>query len=705
MSSYMSSQPTAPRVIRFGLFELDFSAGELRKQDLRVKLQDQPFQTLVLLVSRPGEVVSREDLQKALWPADTFIEFDQGLNTAIKKIRLALGDSADNPRFIETVPRKGYRFIAPVEGNRAPARAPSLGSRRHLLLAMALFALTVCTGAVGWWLYTNRTAEPQLVPVPLTSYPGGEGTPTFSPDGNQVAFVWNRPERLNVAHIYLKLIGTDEPVRLTRDESDDLAPTWAPDGRFIAFVRPLPNDRRGVFLIPPIGGPERRVAEVYSTPCEFPWLTWHPGGKWLVVGDREAADRDPVLFLKRRLTTRPPGEFWSDCSPAVSPDGRAVAFARMVREGIGDLFLLELSEDLKPISAPRRLTFLNQYTTSPVWTPDGREIVFASGTPHSPTLYKISLSRWEWRPGKPERLAFAGEGARQPAISRQGRLAYRRATLDANIWRMQLNGGLPPSMPPAKLIASTHLDHTPQYSPDGRRIAFASNRSGSFEIWVCSSDGSGTMRLTSIGGATYTSNPYWSPDGCQILFNSRPGGHSGVFVISSDGGEPKRLTNNSGTNRPSGWSHDGKWIYFDSDRTGAYQVWKLPARGGEEIQITRKGGAGAYESPDGRFLYYLKDNNEFTSLWKVPSQGGEETQVLESVCCQNFAVVEQGIYFVPDPNTSVKFLTFATGKVTTIAKLSGYAAYGFSVSPDGRWLLYSQYELNGADLMLVENFR
>ena len=178
-----------------------------------------------------------------------------------------------------------------------------------------------------------------------------------------------------------------------------------------------------------------------------------------------------------------------------------------------------------------------------------------------------------------------------------------------------------------------------------------------------------------------------------------------MFVISSDGGEPKRLTNNSGSNRPSGWSHDGKWIYFDSDRTGAYQVWKMPARGGEEIQITRKGGAGAYESPDGRFLYYLKDNNEFTSLWKVPSEGGEETQVLESVCCQNFAVVEQGIYFVPEPNTSVKFLTFATGRVTTIAKLSGYAAYGFSVSPDGRWLLYSQYEQNGADLMLVENFR
>src|SRR5712692_3451020 len=105
----MSSQPSAPRVIRFGLFELDLSTGKLRKQDREIKLQDQPFQVLVLLLRRPGEIVTREELQQALWPADTFVEFDQGVNTAIKKILLALGDSAENPRFIETIPRKGYR--------------------------------------------------------------------------------------------------------------------------------------------------------------------------------------------------------------------------------------------------------------------------------------------------------------------------------------------------------------------------------------------------------------------------------------------------------------------------------------------------------------------------------------------------------------------------------------------------------------------
>src|SRR5690349_7507825 len=103
-----------PRLLRFGLFEINLSARQLRKQGRNIKLQEQPFQVLALLVRRPGELVTRDELRRALWSADTFVEFDQALNTAVKKIRLALGDSADNPRFVETIPRKGYRFIAPL---------------------------------------------------------------------------------------------------------------------------------------------------------------------------------------------------------------------------------------------------------------------------------------------------------------------------------------------------------------------------------------------------------------------------------------------------------------------------------------------------------------------------------------------------------------------------------------------------------------
>src|SRR5258707_556616 len=104
-----------PSIIRFGVFEVDLPAGQLRRQGFDVKLQEQPFQVLAVLLDRPGEVVTREEIQKNLWPADTFVDFERGLNRAINKLREALGDDADNPRFIQTLPRRGYRFLAPVE--------------------------------------------------------------------------------------------------------------------------------------------------------------------------------------------------------------------------------------------------------------------------------------------------------------------------------------------------------------------------------------------------------------------------------------------------------------------------------------------------------------------------------------------------------------------------------------------------------------
>ena len=714
----MSSQPAAQRVLRFGLFELDLAAAELRKQGRKIRLQDQPLQVLELLLSRPGEIVSREELQQALWPADTFVEFDQGLNTAIKKIRLALGDSAENPRFVETIPRKGYRFIAPVERIATPNTAAQPAGWRPRLWVAPVLGIALVAAASVWFLRANRNPELAPVPVPLTAYPGDEVSPSFSPDGNYVAFAWNPSETLGQGNfgIYVKLIGGGDPVQLTHGPADDFSPVWSPDGRFIVFLRRLSPAASGVILVPAIGGAERKLGEIYQDePLRVylgPYLCWSPDSKWLLVADKESPDRPFGLFRlsvetgeKQRLI--PPQErSFGDLSPAVSPDGRALVFSRWTRSHIRDLYLVELSESLNPVSAPRRLTF-DTNAGDPAWTSDGRGIVFSAGPRHTPNLWKLTLSQPGWRPGKLERLAFAGEGG-EPVISRQGRLAYGRRSMDVDIWRLELNGGRPATNPPVRLIASTLVDHEPQYSPDGTRILFGSNRSGGLELWVCKSDGSNAIQLTSFGGSHYTASPRWSPNGRLIAFTSTVPGKVDSYVINAEGGRPQLLAIEDMQN----WSRDGKWIYFGSSRSGDSQLWKRPwplaEHASQPVQVTKKGFTDlAIESPDGKFVYYLKRIDKYeSSLWRLPVEGGEETQVLGSIVYDNFAVLSEGIYFTPNsPPFAVRFLSFATGKDVTVAPMPREPGWGFSVSSDGRWLLYCRLDAVRADLMLAENFR
>ena len=225
---------------------------------------------------------------------------------------------------------------------------------------------------------------------------------------------------------------------------------------------------------------------------------------------------------------------------------------------------------------------------------------------------------------------------------------------------------------------------------------------------MCNSDGSNAMPLTSFGGSFQLAGPHWSPDGRVILFDSNKSGARETYAIDPDGGRPELVIAGSVV---TSWSHDGRWVYSVSEG----QVWKRPwppsGHDDAAVPITRNGGGFARESPDGRFLYYMKSQEEITSLWRVPVEGGEETQILDSVCCQNFAVVDDGIYFIPFEQrapgdyASIEYLIFATGKVETIAKLSYAPAFGLSVSPDGRWLLYSQFQPWEGDLWTVEKFR
>jgi Tol biopolymer transport system component len=259
-----------------------------------------------------------------------------------------------------------------------------------------------------------------------------------------------------------------------------------------------------------------------------------------------------------------------------------------------------------------------------------------------------------------------------------------------------------------KLITSTKFDHAGAFSPDGKKIVFISNRSGHPGVWVADNDGSNQTRLTTrefpLAGM-----PRWSPDGQRIVFDSTVDGHFELYLINADGSGLRNLTQHPAGDAVASWSGDGRWIYFSSTRSGEKenQIWKMPSDGGKATQFTRQGGHISSESIDGKFLYYAKWVAGRPGLWRVPVSGGAEVKVLDSVFPLNFAVAGSGIYFIAatDYGSSIQFLSFKTGKVTAVAPVEGRVHPGLSVSPDGRFLLYSFAELTGSDLMLAENFR
>jgi Tol biopolymer transport system component len=423
--------------------------------------------------------------------------------------------------------------------------------------------------------------------------------------------------------------------------------------------------------------------------------------------EKRSSEQPANIFLfspetgERRALTSPTAPLIGDSLPAFSPDSQTVAFVRTTADVSQDVYLVSITG-----GEPRRLTFDNVPLSSTAWTTDGREIIFSStreGGDYG--LWRISASG-----GTPERAVVGGHHVPVASVSRQGnRLAYVQWSGDFNIYRIDVSDSTRPNSPPIKLTSSTRLDFNPQYSPDGKRIVFQSDRSGSSEIWMCDSDGANPVQVTSLNKIAGT--PRWSPDGQQIAFDLYPDARGDIYVIRADGGPPRPIVTGDSEDHLPSWSIDGRWIYFASNRTGERQVWKVPAEGGKAVQVTKQGGEIAFESPDGRHVYYIKDSAP--GIWRVSVDGGEEIQVFESFRSELFndwAVVSDGIYFInPDAKdgVAVEFFNFATREVKLVGALGKVAIhpFGMAVSPDRRQIVYAQDDNPGGDIMLVENFR
>jgi serine/threonine protein kinase len=606
-------------------------------------------------------------------------------------------------------------------GKLASTRAAPRPAKRKWLWASITAALLLAAGVSGWLLSSRwRTPAAPLRATPLTTDPGREVEPSLSPDGNQVAFAWNGENQDNF-DIYVKLVGPGKLIRLTTNPSEDRGPAWSPDGLWIAFTRHLEYGKAQVIVIPALGGLERVLCEtaglVRDEGLEFSSLAWSPDSKW-VAGSNLGAAPEPGLAAvsvetgeRRRLT-----DDGADFGPAFSPDGRTLAFVRSSGPVLSDAYLLPLSSSVAPQGPPRRLTYEGRYTLSPVWTPDGREILFTcGGIPSHRGLWRIPASG---STRTAQLVPGACEEAQTVSIARRGtasRLVCTLGSIDVGIWGVELSARTEPASAPRDLLPSTAVEIAPALAPDGQRVAFMSDRSGTLEIWACEKDGSNPIQLTSFGRGI-ASNPCWSPDGTRIAFFYRSEGEQRSYVVNATGGPPRPLTSGKGVYTLPAFSADGRWIYLTRLFEVESQIWKMPADASREpSRIIQGSGFYAQPSADGRSLYYSK--TPFSAeLWSVTlnSRGdpaGEPRRVLDSLGAPlDWAVSDRGIFFMPQTKPgeklSVRFLDFATGQAKHVLWIERKSPHqGISASRDGRRLLWTQIDHVASDLMLVDNFR
>jgi Tol biopolymer transport system component len=649
-------------------------------------------------------------------------KIDSVVRTEVRRLRLKLAEyyngSGANDALRIDIPKGAYQvvFTEPVA---AAAETPLLvapaaggappGSSRIRAGLLAVVGLAVCVALV---LFANRWrdsgAKGTVDPVLITESVGQALHPSISADGKTLVYSYSAGENSGI--YVMRLDGSPHTAkRIAGTRPRDFNPVISPAGDRVAYLREEAETR---FTL---------LVQGLEDPAPKPWTSldrrdrvlWLPDGKHLVASIRANATAGAALMRideagSRVVLLSPPAGTLYDGAPALSPDGRILAFTRATDSSVDEIYVVNLGPDYLPNSQPTRITNEKRRSSGFCFAPDGKSIIASMQRGRTPrSLWSIPLSD----PERLTRMPDAGLQAVYPtAAAKAGRIVYSVGSDDLNLYRAAAEGS---QEPVALREMSATLDSSPSISPDGKLIAFRSARSGSSEIWVAKIDGSEPRRLTFSGGPV-TGSPRWSPDGSSIAYDTRINGNADVYVMSADGKSNRRITTGDGNEAVPGWSHDGKYIYYSTDQTGGvWQVWKTAVDGISAIprQVTVDGGFRAQESPDGKWLYYTKRDPPHTGLWRraVQQEGGVEEPVipLQASLWGGWALSASGLFYLDlekDPRVMFRGHDGPTTarEVARIRNVPVHWDGSLDARRDGAEIVFAQLDRAISDLFLME---
>jgi Tol biopolymer transport system component/DNA-binding winged helix-turn-helix (wHTH) protein len=712
MNLHWSQIPQADepaRPLEIGGWSVLRSQNRVVRGEEEIVLEPKVMDLLLRLAAAEGETVSRDDLLSAVWPG-VYVA-DDSLYRAVSLLRRAFEDYPELSDSIVTVPRRGYRFAAPLvpaaqdptaPGGGAEARdsAPGVAPRpwrRRGLFALAAGLLGAIGMALGMLSLGANDPSADAVRVrPFTSYPGQERAASFSPDGTQVAFSWQGQSGSNW-DIYVKGIDEETPRRLTTSPGADVGAAWSPSGGEIAYVS-LQNGNCRINIVSLAGRTRELRRCIARSDTE---LAWAPDGRLLYFSDRVGQTGPLAIHALRladgrvRQVTFPAADTWGDHTPTVSPSGDLIAFARSPAIGVTDVWTVPTAG-----GSPRRITDDSLKIHGVAWSSDGREILFSSNRGGLFALWRASRDG-----GRPEPLLSSGlRGDSVDVAPAGGRLIFEDERVTTELWSYAADS----SRAPAALSSTNSWDWHPVYSPSGRHLAFISDRSGSPELWIQNIGSGEARRLTHFAGA-YLQSPAWSPDGSHLVFAAPLRGNFELYVVPADGSvAPRRMTLHPSVDQNPSWSRDGRHIYFTSRRTGPWEIWRLDLRSGHSEQVTTVGGFRAVEAEDGRLIFTPREGGGLFSL--DPNTPGARPRRLAGDLAPldwaNWAVAGDVIYYSVRTPTETRIVRIAPdgtrNRIATLDEIPYHS--GLAVSPDGRRLVFARTTVIQANLVLAEGW-